>query len=95
MPCPGCGLSRATLALLRGDVMGSLSLHAFAPALLVAMGLLLASALAGPGKRARLAETMRRIELRTGATAWLLGALLVYWVTRLVLDYRHLGMAYP
>jgi hypothetical protein len=27
VPCPGCGLTRATLALLRGDVRGALGLH--------------------------------------------------------------------
>ena len=27
IPCPGCGLTRATLALLRGDVRGALALH--------------------------------------------------------------------
>lgn len=27
IPCPGCGLTRATLALLHGDVHGALHLH--------------------------------------------------------------------
>jgi hypothetical protein len=27
IPCPGCGLTRATLALLHGDVRGALHLH--------------------------------------------------------------------
>jgi hypothetical protein len=27
VPCPGCGLSRATFALLRGDVQGALAAH--------------------------------------------------------------------
>ena len=27
IPCPGCGLTRATLALLKGDVRGALALH--------------------------------------------------------------------
>jgi hypothetical protein len=27
IPCPGCGLTRATLALLDGDVRGALQLH--------------------------------------------------------------------
>lgn len=31
VPCPGCGLTRATLALLRGDISTALSLHPLAP----------------------------------------------------------------
>jgi hypothetical protein len=41
VPCPGCGLTRATLRLLQGDFAGALSLHPLAPAiapLLVALG---------------------------------------------------------
>jgi hypothetical protein len=31
IPCPGCGLTRATLALARGDLRGALALHPLAP----------------------------------------------------------------
>lgn len=30
-PCPGCGLTRATLAMLHGDLGGALHLHPLAP----------------------------------------------------------------
>jgi hypothetical protein len=30
-PCPGCGLTRATLLLLRGDVAGALHMHPLSP----------------------------------------------------------------
>src|SRR6185369_16979802 len=30
-PCPGCGLTRATLALLRGDLTDALHFHPLAP----------------------------------------------------------------
>jgi hypothetical protein len=30
-PCPGCGLTRATLALVRGDLGGALRLHPLSP----------------------------------------------------------------
>ena len=42
--CPGCGMSRALVALLGGDVAGSLSLHPLAPLVavqVVAAGLVL------------------------------------------------------
>ena len=80
-------MSRAVLMLLRGDVAGALALHAFAPLLLVAMGLVLLAAMPVPALRELLAATVRRIELRTGAAAWLLGGLLIYWALRLVLDW--------
>ena len=30
-PCPGCGLTRATLALLGGDLRGAVALHPLSP----------------------------------------------------------------
>jgi len=33
VPCPGCGLTRATLALLRGDFAAALRFHPLAPLL--------------------------------------------------------------
>ena len=31
IPCPGCGLSRATFALLRGDVHAAIAVHPLVP----------------------------------------------------------------
>ena len=40
VPCPGCGLTRALLALARGDVAGAVRLHPLSPALVpLAIGL--------------------------------------------------------
>ncbi len=44
VPCPGCGMTRAALRLLHGDVVGSLRYHPVA--LPGAVGLALAAALA-------------------------------------------------
>src|SRR5437870_2602127 len=46
IPCPGCGLTRATLFLVRGDLKQALTLHAFAPIFIVALGLIAFSAIA-------------------------------------------------
>ena len=37
LPCPGCGLTRSILALLRGHVAQSFALHPFGPPLLLAL----------------------------------------------------------
>lgn len=39
MPCPGCGLTRATLRLFHGDIHGALSFH---PLVLLVLPLLVA-----------------------------------------------------
>lgn len=46
-PCPGCGMTRATLRLLHGDVMGSLRFHpvALPGAIVLAVACVLALAL--------------------------------------------------
>jgi hypothetical protein len=82
-PCPGCGLSRASLALLRGDWRLSLTLHAFAPILLAALALLGFSCLLPSQLHEKFGDTIEKLERRTGSTAILLGGLLIYWLVRL------------
>lgn len=52
VPCPGCGLTRATLSLLRGDVIGAYRLHplvfVLAPLYLGALGVSAWEFVAGP-----------------------------------------------
>jgi len=54
LPCPGCGLTRATWALLSGDFSEALHLHPLAPILAPifggAMGLVLLDYVRGPGR---------------------------------------------
>jgi hypothetical protein len=38
LPCPGCGMTRATFALLRGDLAGMLRFHPLAPLILLFLG---------------------------------------------------------
>jgi hypothetical protein len=82
-PCPGCGLSRAAVAWLRGEWRFSLTLHAFAPILLAAISLLGFSCLLPAPLHHKLCGVIEKIERRTGFTAILLVGLLVYWLIRL------------
>ena len=90
VPCPGCGLSRAAMLLVRGEIGHALSLHAFAPVLIGALAMLLVAATAGKRARERLAGTVRRVENHTGFSLWLVVALVIYWIARLALDARGL-----
>ena len=83
-PCPGCGMSRALAALVRGDWGRALFLHAFAPLFAAAGVLLLVAFVLPAAQRARLAERIAAFERATGAAVWLAGAFMVYWLVRLL-----------
>jgi len=83
VPCPGCGLSRATVALLHGDWRTSLTYHAFAPLFLAAF-LLIAVVMLLPLAKNRLAvDWIKRVESRTKITTIFLILFMVYWLIRL------------
>lgn len=82
-PCPGCGLSRAAVALLRGEWSLSLTLHAFAPILLPVLVLAGIASFLPQRHRQNLICIIERIEKRTWLSVILLVALVVYWIVRL------------
>ncbi|HJQ70540.1 MAG TPA: DUF2752 domain-containing protein [Blastocatellia bacterium] len=84
VPCPGCGLSRAIIALARGDWQTSFALHAFAPLFAFALALMGASTLLPAGPRRALIMKVESLERRTGLTAVLLIAFMIYWLIRLL-----------
>ena len=84
IPCPGCGLSRATTALLQGDVETSFSYHAFAPLFLIAFGLILVATVLPPTSQSRFIRWVEQAERYTGATAILLVVFVFYWLARLI-----------
>jgi hypothetical protein len=84
IPCPGCGLSRASAALLHGDIDHSLRMHAFALPVLLGVLVVLVTAVLPAVPRAKVLVAVERIERRTGLATLLLIALLVYWLARLV-----------
>lgn len=84
IPCPGCGLSHATLLLFQGKWRQSFAEHAFAPIFLIGLVLVAVVSLL-PGKwRAMAVGTVSGIEKRTGITAIILVALMGYWGMRLL-----------
>lgn len=84
-PCPGCGMSRACAALVRGDWPLGLRLHPFAPLALVALAAI-GLGIVLPGRpRARFVDALATVERRTFA-APVVGVLLVaYALARIAL----------
>ena len=78
MPCPGCGMTRASLRLLHGDVVGSLRFHPVA--LPAAAGLVVAVVLA-VALPAEHPAWERFVRLSMGLLA---GSLAVAWAMRFV-----------
>lgn len=85
LPDPGCGLSRAIVALLRGNWQVSLTFHAFAPLFVIALALIAASAVLPSWPRDNIAAWVEGLERRTGLTAILLIGLVIYWLARLLI----------
>ncbi len=85
VPCPGCGLTRAVMLLLRGDFYGALKMHAYAPLLLIALILLFGAAVLPREYSQRLTKLVARLESRTALGATLLALLPIYWIVRLIL----------
>lgn len=85
IPCPGCGLTRATAALLGGDWQTSLAFHAFAPLFALTLALIVLSALLPRRWRHALIAAVSSVERSTGMTFILLVSLMLYWLIRLLL----------
>jgi hypothetical protein len=85
IPCPGCGLTRASTALLHGDWHTSFAFHAFAPLFLLTLALIVLASLLPERPRRSLIATVETVEQRTGMTFILLLGLMLYWLIRLLL----------
>ena len=84
IPCPGCGLTRASVALLRGEFAAALGLHAFAPVLLLGLAAFAVAGLLPEARREAFAGFVGRFERRTRVAYVVLAALLLYWSVRLL-----------
>jgi hypothetical protein len=85
IPDPGCGLSRAIVALFRGDWRTSLTLHAFAPLFVVALSLIAITAVLPQRPRDKIVALIEDLERHTGLTALFLIGLVIYWLARLLI----------
>ncbi len=84
IPCPGCGLTRATLFLLHGDIRASLTYHAFAPFFLLGAVVVMVAGLLPEKLRSPILGKLEDFERRTGVLYVLSIALILYWLARLV-----------
>jgi hypothetical protein len=85
IPCPGCGLTRATVSLFHGDLKQSIALHAFAPIFVAGLAIVTCSAFVPQRQRERIANRTESLERYTGITGLLLIGLLLYWLARLLI----------
>lgn len=77
LSCPGCGMTRSVVALLHGDISGALRFHALGPVVLLLLGAAWGAAVFGKS----LLLEHRGV---TVALVLFTGALLAYWVIRLL-----------
>ncbi len=82
-PCPGCGLSRASAAMFRGDFAEMFHAHAFAPLFMIALAAFCVAAVLPAGPRDRFASGVTRLERRLPLAPILLLLLMAYWIFRL------------
>ncbi|HHP7233213.1 MAG TPA: DUF2752 domain-containing protein [Desulfobacterales bacterium] len=84
MPCPGCGLTRATVCLLKGHGRAALAQHPMAPAVLAAPIVLLPGAVLPKPRRKRLLKRIEMLEQRIPVVGIILTGLLLHWAIALV-----------
>ena len=83
VPCPGCGLTRATLAIARGDVMRALTLHPLSIVLVPVVGFVCAAhALRYVRTGSPWSRMTGRSRYAEGALATLALLLIAVWIAR-------------
>src|SRR3979490_182877 len=68
LPCPGCGLTRACMLLLRGELRASIKFHAFAPIFVLLIAMLTVSTLLPRTVTERFIIKAETLERQTGVT---------------------------
>ncbi|HVQ38049.1 MAG TPA: DUF2752 domain-containing protein [Pyrinomonadaceae bacterium] len=85
VPCPGCGLTRACLLLLKGEVQASIKFHAFAPIFIALIAMLIICTVLPKSVTEPFIDKAETLERQTGITIIILGGLILYWLARLFL----------
>jgi len=91
LSCPGCGLSRAGLSLVTGDLSVMWQLHPFAPYFAILFGTLAVGAVLPGSWRQRWVTGALRLERTTRFHAVLLIGAAVYGAARLIFQVVRLG----
>ncbi|MFN2516630.1 MAG: DUF2752 domain-containing protein [Pyrinomonadaceae bacterium] len=84
IPCPGCGLSRAMMLLVRGELRASIRFHAFAPFFLLLITSLVIAALLPRSMIQPVINKVEALERQTKLTVIILAGLILYWLARLL-----------
>jgi hypothetical protein len=82
LPCPGCGMTRSCLWLLRGDWPAVWHCNPFGPVFALFWAVVTAGVLLPEPWRSRFAERLGRFERRTRWAGWVAGGLLIFSLTR-------------
>lgn len=83
VPCPGCGITRASLLLVHGDWQQAFRTHAYAPVLLLGLIAITFCALVPRRYSEWVAVRSETLERQTGFAVLLLIGLMIYWLARL------------
>jgi hypothetical protein len=84
IPCPGCGLSAATVSLIRGDWRTAISIHAFAPLLAIAIASMVILSLFSRRFYRIAVQRLAVLESKSGLSGLLLSGFIGYWGLRFI-----------
>ncbi len=91
LPCPGCGLTRGTLALVQGRWQESWRYHPFSPLVPIGGVLLILSLLLPEPRRQRLLAAVEMVERKTALAYLILAALMIFGLWRMGSHFSDVG----
>lgn len=83
VPCPGCGLSTGMALLVHGEWTSALAAHIFSPIILAGFVLMICIFPLPERYYAVVVRKIEGVEKATGITTVLIGAMILYWASRL------------